>query len=303
MAKNQEKNTVTEEITLPEVAPQAALTVTDFSADEFAGDEDKLTAQDILPTVQRFRIVQGMTKGQRDHGLRPGQIFATASKTGYDELLIAPVHFVRSVVERKSVKGPDGKSLDGDGDFIAELDPNDPRVVAAFEKNKKSFVKLRSAEGTDFRETLSTYFAMLDPNDGLTCVKLGILVAESTNIAPVQNWRTERVGFKIPETSGWHKLFPGKTGSSLPMYAFRAFVNGEGVHSKNETCLYQFRPFKGNNWRDSVLDPSKPDELALLRSLKQTSELIKEGKLTVQSISDADDSGFTSEDAAEAAAF
>jgi hypothetical protein len=281
MAKDNKK-VVTEEIELAEETPTALAVPQEDLFSEFDGDQDKRGKDDIL--IERLRLVQGLTKGQAANKLSVGMIYATASKRGFEKLLVVPIKEDRVIIERKADEPEKGK-------FIAELQVNDPRVVAAVKKNNNNYVKLHSAEGTALVETRNVHVAFLDPEDGVTCTGFGILQAESTNIRPVLAWRDQRVGFKLAN---------GKSATTLATYFFRTWVDGGGVHPKNETRMYRFTPYKNGSWKDSILNPSAAEELQLLRSLKAHKELLDGGQLDtkISNYSDADDSEAAQEEAA-----
>lgn len=295
MSKNNNKQVVTEEIEVTEALAVAPATTSALANagefdNEFEGDQDKLTKDDIL--LDRYRLVQGMTKGRRELGLEEGALYATASKRSFETAVVVPIMESRVIVERQVDKTSGGQSGPNDGKFVAELSIDNPRVVAALKANNQSYIHLHSAEGTEFKETRNVYVAFLSPDDGVTCTGFGILQAESTNLRPVLDWKTQRVGWK---------RVGGKSANTLPMYAFRTVVDGKGVHQKNQTALYRFNPYKNNSWKDSAIDPDNriPEELELLRKLKAHKELITSGAVKVAEYSDADDS----EAAQEAAAF
>jgi len=275
MAKNKNEELAT-------VAPEttALATADDFS--EFAGDQDKLTKDDLI--IERYRIVQAMTKGKREAGLKDGQIYATMSKKGYDKVLLVPIHDYRTIVER---------SDDNKGMFLGELSVDDPKVVAAVAANGGKYNKLVSAAGPDGKrtrlvDTRNVFCAFLDPEDGITPIGFGILQADSTNIRPYLQWRQDRVAFQ--------------GGVNYPTYAFRTFVDGLGEYTNpegNVTQLYRFTPFKDGNWKTSCLSPKNPEELALLRQCRDQKDLMIGGKVNVAKYSDEEQS----EEALEAQAF
>jgi hypothetical protein len=287
MSKNDKKNApMTEEIVIEE-AP-AALATTNFGShdDDFEGDADRLTADDVV--IGRFKLVQAMSQGKRENGWQEGQIYDTSTKKAFDSLLIIPVVEDRVVVERLSVDR-DGKKK---GSFVREHSVDSPVVVAALARNSGKFGKeLSTPEGNALEETRNIHFAILE-EDLVTVRGFGILVATSTNLYPVKLWKTARSSFT---RAG------GKPGSKLPMYAYRTLVDGRGVHPKNETCLYRFAPPVNNNWKESAIDPDTctQAELKLLYSLKEHAEMIRGGKVKVAEYGDADDS----EEALEAEAF
>lgn len=285
MSKN--KVTVTEEITLPEPAPAAALATTGQFDNEFEDDARALDQSDVV--VARLKLVQGLTQGKREHNLQDGQIYNTSNFTKYDSLIIVPVHENRVVVERA---GEDGKGVKK-GQFVAEHSLDSATVKQALARNDQKYDKnLKTLEGNTLEETRNIHVALLD-DDGVSVKGFGVLVATSTNLFPVRQWLTDRGAF---QRTG------GKAGTTLPEYAFRTVVDGKGVHKKNQTALYRFNPYRNNSWKDSAIDPdtATESEINLLRALKAHKALIKGGTIKVAEYT-ADD--VNSEDAAEAAAF
>lgn len=287
------KAPITEEIEI--VPPAAAVVVADSSAyDEFGGYEDKRGKDDLV--IGRYRLVQAMTQGKRDHGLQDGQIYDAVTKVAYDSVLVVPILETRSVVERRIAPGSNE-----DGKFIAELQLDDPRVVAAVKANGSDGYKfLKSLPGPDgsvtkFMDTRNVHVVFLQ-EDGVTPSHFGVLQFDSTNIQPLLQWKDARVRPSFED---------GRPFSSLPIFAFRTYLDGQGVHPKKNTQLYRFSPFPtkpgeaGGNWKQAILNPSNPKEKALLTKCVEHRKLLESGVVKIAEYSDADDS----ETAQETAAF
>lgn len=284
---NKNKQTVapvTEEIEVVE-APVEALTKFGQYDDEFADDADVLDADDLV--VGRFKLVQGLTAGRKEFGFRDGQIYDSSTKKAYDSFVMVEVCEHRTVVERAGEGKPEKK-----GTFVAEHAVDSPLVVEALKRNNGKFGRdLVTLLGNSLEETRNLHFAMLDPKDGVTVTGFGILEAKSTNLYPVKLWKNTRQGF---QRTG------GKMANTLPSYAHRVVVDGNGVHSKNETALYRFFPFKNDSWKESAIDPDTctVQERALLTALKAHKLAIQGGNVKVAQYSDADDSEAAQEEAA-----
>lgn len=282
---NKQSVPVTEEIEIVEAATQALAQFGQFD-DEFADDADVLHADDLV--IERFKLVQGLTQGRKEHGFQDGQIYSSATKKAYDSFVMVEVCEHRTVVERVG----EGKA-EKKGTFVVEHAVDSPLVVEALKRNNGKFGKdLVTLNGNSLEETRNLHFAMLDATDGVTVTGFGILEAKSTNLYPVKLWKNTRQGFQ---------RVGGKMANTLPSYAHRVVVDGNGVHPKNETALYRFNPFKNDSWKDSAIDPDTctAQERALLTALKAHKLAIQGGAVKVAQYSDADDS----EEAQEAAAF
>lgn len=285
MAKN--KNNVEETTELATVA--AATTalaesddVVDFGTDSsFAADADKRTKDEMV--LERFRIVQAMTRDKRALGLVDGQLYGNMTKKGIDEAIIVPIKDWKAIVERTG---------DDTGAFVAEYkevkddsgDFGDSRINGYVRATGiKDVHKVETDNGNKIGLVYNCLVAFLDSETGTVVKGFGVLQADKTNIRPYLLWRQNRVDFE------------GAT--SIPTYAFRTRVNGKGIYKNpdgKETQQYQFEPFVGNNWKQSLLT-----KRSVLLKLQEQKELMTSGALKVAEVSDADDS----EAAQEAAAF
>ncbi len=289
---NNSKNAPASDLAVVEQAPVALATVSDeedvvdFGA--YAGDVDKRTKDELV--VERFRIVQALTKAkQENQDLRDGHLYGNISKKAVDSLLIAPIHETRSVVERKGENaGPKEK-----GQFVREYvetkpgsnDFGDARINALVTKagGLKEIHKQATDNGNDIGAVYNVFAAFLDKETGTEITGFGVIVADKTNIRPYLKWRDDRV--------------VGEKLVSVATYAFRTLVDGKGIYTNpngQRTQQYQFRPFKDNNWVESLLRKK-----SVLDKLQAQKTLMSSGAIKVAEFSDADDS----EDAQEAAAF
>jgi hypothetical protein len=290
MAKKNEE-VKTEELVV--AAPEALAVdgVEDFG--DFSDDSDKRTADELV--LERLRLVQAMTKGKSESGLKDGQIYSNMTRKGYDDLLVVPVYDWREVVERTTVKTDKpkgafirayGETAEGSGDFG---DDRVNKAIAAVGGLKNLRKSLPDANGnvTELVLTYNCYVAILDPSNGTTVKGFGVLQADKTNIRPYLLWRQNRVDFD------------GAT--NYPTYAFRTVVDGRGTYKNpegNVTQQYGFKPYLNDNWKESCLVPSK--HKALLLALREQRKLMASGALKV---ADHATDEAVSEDAQEEAAF
>lgn len=287
MSKNNNKQpAVTEE--LATVAPAGALAQEDDFLNEFTQFADKRTVDEVI--TERFRIVQALTKGKKENGLRDGQIFGNMTRKGLDKALIVPISETKTIVERTN---------DSKGTFVkeyVETSPgkfNDARVQKYVDAaGLKNIHKVETDNGNKLGLTYNCYVAFLDHETGLTATGFGVLQADKTNIRPYLLWRQNRVNF-----DGAVKF---------PTFSFRTWVDGAGEYTNpegNTTQQYQFTPFKNSNWLDSQLlrpkgEVTPPEHIALLRKLADQHKLMASGAIKVAEFSDADDSEAAQEEAA-----
>jgi hypothetical protein len=282
MTSKKNEKTVTEVVDLATVAPAGALAnAEDFS--DFEGDEDKRTKDEVV--LERLRIVQSMTKDKQKNGLQDGQLYGNMTRKGFDRLLIVPLYDYRTVVERTSdKKGTFVKeyleTADGSGDF-GDLKVQNAIAAAGGLKGLRN-----AADGNQLALTYNCFVAILDPSNGTTIKGCGLLQADKTNIRPYLLWRQNRVDFD--------------GAVNVPVYCFRTFVDGKGTYTNPEgqtTQQYQFQPYVENNWKDSLLVPSKHREVML--KLRDQRKLMQSGAIKVAE----HESEGVSEDAQEEAAF
>jgi hypothetical protein len=284
------KNTVEETTDLAVVESQttalaAASDEVDFGSDDsFSGDADKRSAAEVV--LERFRIVQAMTRDKRALGLVDGQLYGNMTKKGLEEAIIVPIYDWKTIVERTG---------DDTGAFVAEYkevqqdsgDFGDARINAYVKAaGIKDVHKIETDNGNKIGLTYNCLVAFLDAETGTVVRTLGVLQADKTNIRPYLLWRQNRVDFE------------GAT--KIPTYAFRTKVNGKGIYKNpdgKETQQYQFEPFDGKNWKTSLLLKRN-----LLEQLKAQRELMASGAIKVADVGDSDVAG-GSESAQEAAAF
>ena len=284
MAKNKfEKEETTE---LSTVAPAGAIAVSDdLDFGSFSEDADVRSKDELV--LERFRIVQAMTKDKRKDNLQDGQLYGNMSRKGLESAVIVPIHEWKAVVERTG---------DDTGAFVAEYvekkpnsgDFGDPTINGYVSQvGVKELHKLETQNGNKLGLTYNVLVAFLDEETGTEVKGLGVLQADKTNIRPYLLWRQNRVDFN------------GAT--AAPTYAFRTVVDGKGEYTNPDgktTQQYRFSPFKNNNWKESLLSPKLHREL--LVKLQDQKKMVVQGSLKVAEYSDADDS---SEAAQEQAAF
>jgi hypothetical protein len=279
--KNENTSPVGEE--LATVAPAGALAVAeDFS--EFEGDEDRRTKDEVV--LERFRLVQAMTKSKAENKLEDGQLYGNMTKKGFDRLLIVPLHDYRTVVKRTNDKkgafvAEYFETEEGSGDF-GSVEVNNAIAAAGGLK------KLRNAaDGSPLALTYNCFIAILDPSNGTTVKGLGLLQADKTQITPYLMWRQNRVDFD--------------GAVNKPIYCFRTWVDGKGTYKNPDgiiTQQYRFSPFVNENWEQSLLVPSKHRDLMI--KLRDQRKLMQSGAVKV---AEADRDETVSEDAQEDAAF
>lgn len=242
--------------------------------DEFTGDEESLTASDLL--LPRYLCVQKMTKAcKNNRELKEGMFYAQLNGQFMSHALVVPILEQHHIVEKKD---------DNTSQFIQVLELNDKRVLKAAKANGNSFIKLKSIDAdppTKFVETYDVHVAFLDEKDGVTPLGFGVLSCHSSNLMPRKIWKNDRNAVVHPETK-----------KKLPMYSFRTVVTCEvkdNSKSNNaDSMIFKFTPYK-ENWLVGRLDENKPSELALLRQCMNHKKLVESGAFKVDQSDAGDD--------------
>lgn len=269
-------STIVELTTTALTAPVASTTALAAPSlmDEFASDEESLTAGDLL--LPRYLCVQKMTKACKNNKeLKEGMFYAQLNGQFMSRALVVPILETHHIVEKKA---------DNTSQFIQVLELNDKRVTKAVKANGNSYIKLMSTDvdpPTKFVETYDVHVVFLDEKDGITPLGFGVLSCHSANLMPRKIWKNDRNAVVHPETK-----------KKLPTYAFRTIVTCEvkdNSKSNNaDSMIFKFTPYQ-NNWLAGRLDEHKPAEIALLRQCMAHKALVESGVYKVDQSEAGDD--------------
>lgn len=268
---------MTEEIVA--AAPAGALSTevdwnygTDHSAHAVSLKADEV----VIPML---KIVQGLSKIFKNRGknglpdCQEGDIYNSLTNQVYPNgIYVVPFGCYPCVIERKPAPN---------GEFIAKLAVDDPRVQKALKANgKDGWKKLHSPEKTAFHYTEEVPVGLLNPDNLDEVLSVALVPMSGTNVFPRKLW--------------WNSMASAPKAHLTPRYAFRTRLftvvrKGDGV----ESYKFATEPLEGKDWGTTRFRPGSPALDRCLDFLK----LYESGALGKTDYSDVDSTD--SEDAAE----